>query len=147
MADFKLGKNTLTALASLRKARDPRSEILIDAVKEFIEVTPIDFCIIPNGGYRTIDMQQELFANGKSKCDGLSNVSKHQLGLAVDLVPWTEKKGKYKCSWDVKDTFYLAGAFMAFCKEKSYNITSGADWNKDGILIDGWDPCHMELGE
>lgn len=138
---FTLGKNTTRNLESILQSGDSRSSLLVLAVKEFIKVTPIDFTIIENGGYRIAELQNQLFKLGNSKCDGYKKKSKHQLGLAVDLVPWVNGKA----TWETKHTFYLAGAFMAFCKERGYPITSGADWNKDGDLNDGWDPCHMEI--
>jgi hypothetical protein len=139
---FKLGKNTTKNLRSILKAQDPRSATLVDAVEDFIRYSPIDFCIIANGGYRTAEQQKELYNKGVSRCDGYLKKSHHQLGLAVDLVPWVGGKP----TWETKHTFYLAGAFMAFCKERNLNITSGADWNRDGNLSDGWDPCHMQIG-
>lgn len=141
--NYKLGENTTKNLESIRKAGNPKSEIIITAVKEFIKVTPIDFCIIDNGGFRTAKDQKKLFERGVSKCDGIKYVSKHQQGLAVDLVPWVNGER----TWENKHAFYLAGAFMAFCNERGFDITSGADWNRDGNLKDGWDPCHMQLEE
>lgn len=138
---YTLGKNTTRNLESILQSGDSRSSLLVLAVKEFIKVTPIDFTIIDNGGFRTAETQYELFLGKNSKCDGKIHKSKHQLGLAVDLVPWVNGKA----TWEEKHTFYLSGAFMAFCNEKGYPITSGADWNRDGNLKDGWDPCHMEI--
>lgn len=141
MRKYTLGKNTLRNLETLRLAGNDTSEILIMAVKQFIKETPIDFCIIKNGGYRTVEQQQELFAAGNSKCDGYIHQSEHQKGLAVDLVPFINGKP----SWHKVSCFYLAGAFMNYCERNNLSITTGADWNKDGNLQDGWDPCHMQI--
>jgi hypothetical protein len=138
---YKLGKNTLRNLESILGAGNPKSKILIKAVKEFIHQTPIDFCIISNGGLRNSELQNKLFRNGKSKCDGYKIKSKHQLGLAIDLVPWVNGSA----TWQDRHTYGLAGAFLGFCKAKGYPIRSGADWNGDGNWNDGWDPCHMEI--
>lgn len=143
MSTFVLGVKSMKHLESLLQSGKPASQILVDAVKDFIIYSPIDFCILDNGGYRTLDIQNELFKKGVSKCDGLINKSKHQLGLAVDLVPWVNGKA----TWGEKETFYLAGSFLAFCRLRNIEVTSGADWNMDGILLDGWDPCHMEIKE
>jgi len=143
MSEFTLGKNTTRNLESILQSGDSRSAVLVLVVKEFIKVTPIDFTIIENGGYRTAEMQNQLFKLGNSKCDGYKKKSKHQRGLAVDLVPWVNGKA----TWESKHTFYLAGAFMAFCNQHGYPITSGADWNRDGNLREDFsDPCHMEIG-
>jgi len=140
---YTLGKNTTKNLESILVTGKQASRILVEAVKGFIRYTPIDFCIIDNGGYRTAGLQYELFVAGNSKCDGIKNLSEHQKGLAVDLVPWVDGKA----TWEPKSTFYLSGAFMSYCKEHSLPITTGADWNSDGNLKDGWDSCHMQIKE
>jgi hypothetical protein len=131
---YTLGKNTTKNLESILISGKKESVILVDAVKDFINYTPIDFTIINNGGYRTAEMQRGLFFEGRSKCDGTTNFSKHQKGLAVDLVPWVDGKA----TWDIKKTFYLAGAFMSYCKDRGLPITSGAFWDFE-------DPCHMQI--
>lgn len=145
MADFVLGKNTTRYLETILQSGKPASKVLVAAVKKFIEVTPIDFCVIHNGGYRTAEEQQELFLAGNSKCDGYVTLSEHQKGLAVDLVPWINGNP----DWDRPSCFYLAGAFMSFCKTHGYPVSSGADWDADGNLKEGdsWDPCHMQIKE
>jgi peptidoglycan L-alanyl-D-glutamate endopeptidase CwlK len=141
---YTLGKNTTKNLESILQSGNKLSKTLVRAVNEFISVTPIDFCIIDNGGFRTAKQQNELFLRGASKLDGYKHRSYHQLGLAVDLVPWVNDKP----TWDMKHCFYLSGAFMAFCKEHGYNITTGADWNGDGNLTESFsDPCHMQIGD
>lgn len=145
---YKLGKNTTHNLESILVSGKLASKILVNAVKDFIHDTPIDFCIIENGGYRSEEMQHDLFLAGNSKCDGIKNKSYHQTGLAVDLVPWvySKKHKKHIPFWGEKETFYLSGAFMAYCKRMKLPITTGADWNSDGNLKkDSWDPCHMQI--
>ena len=142
---FQLGENTTRNLRSILQSGKPESVLLVRAVRDFIYDTPIDFCIIDNGGYRTAEMQNELFLAGNSKCDGIINLSEHQKGLAVDLVPWV----KGKPTWGTKEAFYLAGAFMAYCNRLKLPVTSGADWNRNGNFKEGdsWDPCHMQIKE
>jgi len=142
--EYILGKNTLKNLETILQSGKPQSKILCNAVKDFIYDTPIDFCIIDNGGYRTAKMQKKLYDKGNSKCDGYLTESKHQSGLAVDLVPWLHNKA----TWDRDSCLYLAGAFMAYCKRMKLPVTGGADWNGDGYLKgDSWDPCHFEIKE
>lgn len=138
---YELGKNTTRNLESILQSGKDSSKILVRAVKDFINDTPIDFCIIENGGYRSAEMQSELFFAGNSKCDGIVNLSEHQKGLAVDLVPWVNGAP----TWGTKETFFLSGAFLSYCKRLDIPVSSGADWNSDGILTDGWDPCHMQI--
>lgn len=115
--------------------------MLILAVEGFIHHTPLDFCILESGGYRTAEQQNALFKKGVSKCDGYKLISNHQYGKAVDLVPWVSGQP----TWEIKYAYGLAMAFMCYCRMNHLPITSGADWNNDGNLKDGWDPCHMEI--
>ena len=147
---YTLGKNTTRNLETILVTGKEASRILVEAIKGFIRYTPIDFCIIDNGGYRTAGLQHELFIAGNSKCDGIVNLSEHQKGLAIDLVPWvySKKHGKHIPYWGEKETFYLSGAFMSYCKEHSLPITTGADWNSDGNLREDFsDPCHFQIKE
>ena len=139
---YTLGKNTTENLESILQSGKNGSVMLVRAVKDFINDTPMDFCIIENGGYRTAETQNELYAKGNSQCDGYDKKSYHQSGLAVDLVPWVGKKR----SWNRENCLYLAGAFMTYCKRMNIPITGGADWNGDGNLKgDSWDPCHFQI--
>ena len=141
---YKLGRKTTKNLESILRSGKEESAILVKAVRGFIRYTPIDFCIIESGGYRTKEMQFQLFRDERSKCDGYNKLSEHQKGLAVDLVPWVNGGP----TWDLKSTYYLSGAFMLYCRENGLHITSGADWNGDGNLIQSFnDPCHMQIKE
>jgi len=132
---YKLAQSCLENIDTLR------DEKLKYLVIDFINVTPVDFGVIKNGAFRTAEKQNQLYKNGVSQLDGYKYKSKHQSGLAVDLVPWVD--GKY--TWDRDTCLYLAGAFRLFCKMHSYPIINGADWNGDGDLKnDSWDPCHFE---
>lgn len=143
MRDYVLGERSLKNLNTLNKSGKDSSRILIAAVEDFINDTPIDFGIIENGGYRTAEQQKDLFDIGVSKCDGYKKKSFHQSGLAIDLVPWVS--GKY--TWDKNHAFFLAGAFLSYCNRLKIPVTSGADWDSDGNLKDGWDPCHFQIKE
>lgn len=121
-----------------------KSKTLKKAVKDFINYTPVDFGVINNGAFRTAEEQQDLYNKGVSKCDGYIRKSKHQSGLAVDIVPWVN--GEY--TWDRDTCLYLSGAFRAYCSLNGINVTNGADWNGDGDLKnDSWDVVHFEVAE
>ena len=121
-----------------------KSDMLKNAVKDFINYTPVDFGVIKNGGYRTEEEQKELFNKGVSQCDGHIYKSKHQSGLAIDIVPYVN--GKY--TWDRDTCLYLSGAFRAYCSMKGLSVINGADWNGDGDLKnDSWDVVHFEVKE
>lgn len=148
---YSLHSSSIKNLETLLYSKAPNSRVLVSLVKDFIKVTPIDFAIIRNGGYRTAEEQNKIYQKGRTigakgntvtDCDGYRYKSKHQSGLAVDLVPWI--KGAY--SWDRDHALVLAGAFIAFCRVKGFNVVSGADWNMDGyIKYDSWDPVHFEI--
>lgn len=73
-------------------------------------------------GYRTEEEQRQAYDNGVSKCDGLKKISKHQLHLAVDIVP-------YPTLYSDKNKFYeLAGCVKTIAIQKGINIKWGGDW-------------------
>jgi hypothetical protein len=143
MSQFELHSSCIKNLETLSHSGRQASDELVKLVKEFIEITPIDFGIISNGGFRTAEEQNVLYRAGNSECDGYGSKSRHQLGLAVDLIPYVN--GVY--TWEVKHAFKLSGAFEVFCTMKGFELTVGSDWNKDGDVSDGWDPCHFETEE
>jgi len=120
------------------------SETLKTAVKDFIDYTPIDFTVLSNGALRTPELQNSLFKKGYSQLDGYKYKSKHQTGLAVDLVPWVNGKP----TWERDYIMRLSGAFSAFLKISNIDYINGADWNNDGDLsVDSWDGVHFEVKE
>ncbi|MBN2571884.1 MAG: hypothetical protein JXA68_07120 [Ignavibacteriales bacterium] len=148
---FKLGKVSL-------KNIDNISPYLKMIVKRAIDLTTVDFGIIHNGGYRTEEMQKEIFEAGNTKCDGVVKKSYHQTGLAVDLVPYID--GRY--TWSNKLAFIeIYKAFLRAeneLKDKGYipeNVYfhHGIFWNWKDIDNDGeitisdklgWDAAHHE---
>lgn len=61
---------------------------LVAIAHRALEISPVDFGIGKDGGFRTLEHQQRLFAEGASMKDGVIHVSKHQLGRALDVAPW-----------------------------------------------------------
>lgn len=81
---YKFSKRSLNNLVGVHP-------MLVQLMHEAIKTTPIDFVITE--GVRTAKRQQELFKQGKSKCDGIKKRSNHQVkadgyGHAVDLYPY-----------------------------------------------------------
>lgn len=66
---------------------DPR---LVAVVKEALRISNVDFGVAYMGGVRTAEEQLELFNKGRSRADGTKYKSKHQLGRAIDLIPFVE---------------------------------------------------------
>lgn len=149
---FKLSKSSLKNIEGIH----PYLQLI---VKRTIELSNVDFGIIHNGGYRTVEMQQEIYKKGNSKCDGIHKRSKHQEGMAVDLVPYID--GKY--TWNDKKAFidiYTAWeeAETQLKKEKAIpeivHFHHGIYWNWKDLNMDGqidisdrlgWDSSHHSM--
>lgn len=63
---------------------------LVRIIEESIKRSPVDFVVTE--GVRSERRQQELYKEGKSRCDGVRKKSKHQkrsdgYGYAVDVYP------------------------------------------------------------
>ena len=119
-----------------RRTRDNLKGVnhkLIAVVGYTLAISEVDFFV--NEGLRTTETQQRYFKEGSTKCDGIKNKSKHQLGRAIDVyyVGWkrdTEDQQKWK---ELIDTFKLAG------KQLGIKLEFGYDW--------GWDKPHIELAD
>lgn len=101
---------------------------------EVIKISKIDFCITE--GLRDIETQQKYFKDGKSKCDGINNKSKHQYGKAIDIACYDFKTGKI--TYDKKYYYYMSGLFQSKAEELKNIIIWGGWWNFE-------DCCHFEL--
>lgn len=95
--------------------------------------TPIDFGIAWYGGFRTEEMQNELFKKVPkvTSKDGYVKKSKHQSGLAVDLMPYV----KGKATPSKENYLILAGVMFAAANELGLTLRSGMDWDMDSEYI------------
>lgn len=115
---FKFSKRSLDNLKGVHP-------LMIKLMKTAIVNAPIDFVITE--GVRTTERQQELFKQGKSKCDGIKNKSKHQkkadgYGYAVDLYPLPIQ---YK---NTKPYIILSEHIKKVAKKLGIKITWGGDF-------------------
>jgi len=107
-------------------------------------------------GARTLDMQKHYFAQGRSKLDGVTKRSKHQvsedspLSFAIDIAPYPiDFKDEHKA----KARFYMlagrmkmASEFLIEAGEISHKLVWGGDWNSDNIFTGNWDDLpHFQL--
>lgn len=132
-----LSKQSLDKLASC----DTR---LQKVIKRAAELSDIDFGVAEGG--RTIEHQRQLFAEGKTKLDGVTQFSKHNHlpSSAVDIYGYVN--GKINYSTEVMS--YLAGVILTIGKEMGIEMIWGGNWDRDGeILTDqGFDDLpHFEL--
>lgn len=124
---YKLGKNTIKNM----KGVDYR---LVICASQAITRVKQNFCVVDTGGLRTAKLQKKIFLAGHSKCDGRKKKSKHQLGLALDLVPWNNK-----ADWTPSLMPSIVFEMKQIAKENDIDLICGADWT------DFFDPYHFEV--
>ena len=125
--NFKFSQKSLEKLASV----DVKLQKLAN---EVLKISPFDFAITE--GFRDRATQNKYFCEGKSKCDGINTLSKHQQGLAIDIMVYDENA---KGTWQEKYYYQVAGIFKAVAKQMNINIRWGGDFKS--IL----DMPHFEL--
>ena len=97
-----------------------------------LAISEVDFFV--NEGVRSIQRQRELYMQGKSKCDGVINRSKHQEGKAIDVyyIGWKNSNSPSDKRWrKLMESFKIAGKMLGL------KLNFGYDW--------GWDSPHIEL--
>lgn len=107
-------------------------ERLVLLVGYALAISKVDFVVVE--GLRSTERQKQLYREKKSKCDGVTNISKHQEGKAIDVyyVGWKNTDSSKDDRWKkLIETFKLAG------KKLGLKLTFGYDW--------GWDNPHIEL--
>lgn len=122
---FKASKRTKNNLVGV----DERLALLVGYV---LGISEVDFFV--NEGLRSTEKQRKLYKQGKSKCDGVFNVSKHQEGKAIDVyyVGWRNTDDPKDVRWGK-----LIRAFKFAGKKLGLKLVFGYDW--------GWDKPHIEL--
>lgn len=122
---FKASKRTKNNLVGV----DERLALLVGYV---LATSEVDFFV--NEGLRSIEKQRRLYKEGKSKCDGVLNISKHQEGKAIDVyyIGWKNSDSPSNERWR-----NLIKAFKFAGKKLNLELSFGYDW--------GWDNPHIEL--
>ena len=107
-------------------------ERLVLLVGYALAISKVDFVVVE--GLRSTERQKKLYREKKSKCDGVTNISKHQKGKAIDIyyAGWKNSDSPDDERWKkLIETFKLAG------KNLNLKLNFGYDWN--------WDNPHIEL--
>ena len=110
-----------------------------------IKISKIDFGIPQFGGVRTAEEQAQLFANGKSKADGVNNLSNHQSGGALDFYAYVDGRA----SWERDHLAMVACAFLQAASILGHKLSWGGLWSSNKTINGipyGWDAGHIELG-
>lgn len=130
---------------SLRNREGVRPE-LIAISDRALELSPIDFCIPADGGFRSFKRQRELFNLRRSQCDGRFKISPHQVGYGLDFFAYVNGKA----SWEEGYLSAIAAAFFQAAGEQGIRLEWGGFWNNkkkpdvNGIRW-GWDCGHIQL--
>jgi len=137
MSNFHFGGVSLLRMKGLNQK-------VINLLNLAIVRTPVDFGIAFDGGFRTAEKQWELYKKGASKKDGFKLKSKHQSGMAVDLMPYIGNQPT-----PTKENYLKIYTCLMECsKELGYKLRSGMDWDMDLELLtdqDFDDMPHFEI--
>ena len=94
---------------------------LIEISDMAITLSRVDFGIPEHGGYRSTETQQGLYADKKSKADGVKKKSFHQSGLALDVYAYVDGKA----SWEHRDLAMVAAAMLQSASVLGYKLKWG----------------------
>jgi len=117
MSDFKLSKRSL-------ERRDGVDKRLIAIDDLAIKLTRVDYGHPADAGVRTAQRQHELFVKGVSRADGSFRVSRHQLGLALDVYAYVDGAA----SWDEAHLTSVAAAFLQAASQLGIALEWGGLW-------------------
>lgn len=107
----------------------------------------MDFSVIC--GHRSLEEQKQLFAEGKTKIDGVTRKGKHNYSpsLAMDLMPYPAEVNGVNVWRDHQRFHVLAGLIYAAAAEEGVAVRWGGDWDGDGNNADSnfLDLPHFEI--
>ena len=105
--------------------------LLQQVANKAIKTCPVDFGIAE--GNRTTERQLQLFAEGKTKVDGVNDLSKHNYypSKAFDIFAFVNGK----MSYDVAHLCFIAEYIMAAAAELGVKLRWGGNWDSDGEIL------------
>ena len=127
--------------ASSRKKLETCHKDLIKIMELAISRSDIDFGITE--GHRSIERQNLLYNQGKSKIDGINKKGKHNYkpSLAVDIYTYhPDLNTRRKLAYDKIHLAYIGGVITCCAKELiskgeiSHNVRLGMNWDRDGVI-------------
>jgi peptidoglycan L-alanyl-D-glutamate endopeptidase CwlK len=132
---------------SIRNLKDV-TPIMQELCERALRESDVDFSIIC--GFRNKEEQMELYSEGLSELDGTINISAHQLGYAVDILPyvidnngsvldcWNYNNPKVRVAW-----LEVYRAFLREARLMSIDLELGLTYN----INEGYDYPHIEIKE
>lgn len=97
---------------------DPRLSLIVGMVLARGKVDLTITC-----GLRSLEDQQKAFKNGASKLDGINKKSKHQIGKAIDFIPYPFN------GWGDIKSFKKVGEELKVCADYlGIKNSYGGDW-------------------
>ena len=131
-------------LSNSSKQKLNQAHILLQLLcNKAIKVSPVDFGITYT--HRSVQEQNKLFREGKSKLDGINKMSKHNYlpSLAFDVVIYVNGK----VTWQKEYYIMLAGVMFTCAAELGIKIRWGGNFDMDDEILeqDFDDLCHFEL--
>ena len=115
------------------KKSNERLEHLNPMLRLILEIalsrSEIDFAILDT--HRSVEKQQQLFKDGKSKIDGVNKQSKHNYypSEAADLAAYVNG-----IKWNAKYYYYLAGLIRSVAEELGVEIRWGGNFDMDNDI-------------
>jgi len=131
---YKFGKNSQGKLNTCHKDL----QLIFNKV---ISISKVDFGI--SEGHRSVERQNELYIQGKSKIDGINKLGKHNHypSQAVDIFAYhANREVRSKLAYDKSHLGYIAGIVDAVAEELylegkiTHKIRWGGNWDSDGII-------------
>lgn len=116
-------------------------EDLQKILKLAISRSNVDFGVTE--GHRSLERQKQLFDEGKSKIDGITQKGKHNYkpSLAADIYIYhPDLETRRKLAYHRESLSYVAGIINSCANELfdegkiSHHIRWGANWDSDGVI-------------
>jgi len=94
-----------------------------------LAISKVDFGIPEYGGVRSQQDQHYLYSTGASSVDGITNISRHQDGKALDVFAYVNGKA----SWEPEHMAMVAVAMMQAASELGHKLEWGGLWNNSDM--------------
>ena len=121
---------------------------LVDIVHDVMALQVMDFSVIE--GLRSVEQQEIYVQQGRSRTMNSKHL-KQETGYshAVDLYPYPidmklVNRGDMR---EISRFGMLAGLMLSCAKQRGITLTWGADWDRDGVVLDHtfYDAPHFQI--